>query len=356
MKRICLNMIVKNEAPVIARCLTSVKPWIDSWVIVDTGSSDGTQAIVEEAMSGTPGVLHERPWRDFAHNRNEALELARRHGDYLLFIDADEVLETEPGFGWPQLHLGGYQLRCKLGDWSYNRNALVATHQPWRWEGVLHEYLTQDGEHAWDLLPGASIVVSRDGARARDANTYLRDIEVLERAVRDEPLNARYRFYLAQSYRDAGRFEEGLRSYRERAAMGGWEEERWFSLYQAAALLETTGAPRKEVVDAYLCAWEARPQRAEPLYQLARYHRLRNEFALAWLFAGQAVLIPRPADILFLDDSVYAWRSLDELAVSAYYAGAVEQGRAALRKLLDERLFPAEERQRIEGNRQYFGL
>jgi hypothetical protein len=29
MQRICLNMIVKNEAHVIERCLATVKPWID---------------------------------------------------------------------------------------------------------------------------------------------------------------------------------------------------------------------------------------------------------------------------------------------------------------------------------------
>ncbi len=31
--RICLNMIIKNEAPVIDRCLASVKPWIDRWYL-----------------------------------------------------------------------------------------------------------------------------------------------------------------------------------------------------------------------------------------------------------------------------------------------------------------------------------
>ena len=77
MPTICLNMIIKNEAPVIRRCLDSVKPFIDSWVIVDTGSSDDTQQIVRDTMAGLPGELHERPWKNFGHNRNEALELAR---------------------------------------------------------------------------------------------------------------------------------------------------------------------------------------------------------------------------------------------------------------------------------------
>ena len=48
---ICLSMIVKDEAPVIERCLRSVKPWIDHWVIVDTGSSDGTQAMIRKFMA-----------------------------------------------------------------------------------------------------------------------------------------------------------------------------------------------------------------------------------------------------------------------------------------------------------------
>ena len=41
--RICLNMIVKNEAHVIRRCLDSVRPHITHWVIVDTGSTDRTR-------------------------------------------------------------------------------------------------------------------------------------------------------------------------------------------------------------------------------------------------------------------------------------------------------------------------
>src|SRR3954471_9644974 len=65
----CLNMIVKNEALVIARCLSAVRPLIDSWVIVDTGSSDGTQEIVREVLGDLPGELIERSWRDFASNR-----------------------------------------------------------------------------------------------------------------------------------------------------------------------------------------------------------------------------------------------------------------------------------------------
>jgi cellulose synthase/poly-beta-1,6-N-acetylglucosamine synthase-like glycosyltransferase len=49
-KTVCLNMIVKNESQVIEKCLASVKPLIDYWVIVDTGSTDKTQQIVKKCM------------------------------------------------------------------------------------------------------------------------------------------------------------------------------------------------------------------------------------------------------------------------------------------------------------------
>ena len=107
-QKICLCMIVKDEAPVIVRCLESVRPIIDYWIIVDTGSTDGTQDLIEKYFHDVPGELHQRPWVDFAHNRSEALVLARKHGDYSLIIDADDALEFAPGFKMPYLNADSY--------------------------------------------------------------------------------------------------------------------------------------------------------------------------------------------------------------------------------------------------------
>src|SRR5579862_8821121 len=109
-QKICLSMIVKNEAAVILRCLDSVRPIIDYWVIVDTGSTDGTQDIIREYLKDLPGELYERPWQDFAHNRSEGLALARPHGDYSLIIDADDALEIPEGFQLEELTADSYVL------------------------------------------------------------------------------------------------------------------------------------------------------------------------------------------------------------------------------------------------------
>src|SRR5271154_3365703 len=108
-KTICLNMIVKNESHVIRRCLSSLKHLIDYWVIVDTGSTDGTQKTIEEYLYEIPGELHERPWVNFGHNRNEALDLARGKCDYILLMDADEQMRYEvPDYKFPLLEKDFY--------------------------------------------------------------------------------------------------------------------------------------------------------------------------------------------------------------------------------------------------------
>ncbi len=351
---ICLNMIVKDEAPVIARCLGSVLTFVDTWVIVDTGSTDGTQSIIRELATAKPGELHERPWVSFGHNRNEALELARGKADYLFFIDADEMLRLPPSFEFPALDGDGYYISCEYAGTTYGRCALVSGALPWRWEGVVHEYLTCDRPFTLGTLVGPAIVVAHDGARSRNPLTYLKDAALLEDALRHDPEHARNVFYLAQSYRDAGELERSRELYRRRAEMGGWEEEVWFSLYQAAILDERLGAEAPLVSAAYLRAFQNRPTRAEPLVALASFHRRRGEHAVAFIYAQQAAACPPPSDLLFVDDSVYRWRALDELAVSAFYAERLDDGRTAMLRLLKEGRFPDAERPRMLQNLQFY--
>jgi glycosyltransferase involved in cell wall biosynthesis len=332
-----------------------VRALIDRWVIVDTGSTDSTQEVIRECLHDVPGELHQRLWRNFGHNRTEALRLAEHASDYLLFIDADETLRVPDGFKWPELDYDAYYLTTEYAGTEYARCALVSSRLQWRWVGVLHEYLASTTEARKANLPWPRVVVAHDGARSRDPETYEKDALVLEQALQEEPQNARYAFYLAQSWRDAGRLEKSHAAYLARARMGGWDEEAWYALYQAARLGERLGKEPGVIAQAYLTAFQTRPQRAEPLYHLARFHRERREFALAFMFAQRGAAIARPPDILFVEEDVYAWRLLDEVGTAAYYVGAYSEGRDALRCLLGNADVPESERPRLERNLQFYG-
>ncbi len=353
MNRVCLNMIVKNEAHVIERCLASVKPFIDAWVIVDTGSTDGTQDIIRRFMADCPGELHERPWHNFGHNRTEALELARPHGDYLFMIDADEVLRLPADYRRPFLRADIYTLQVEFGGIRYGRPCVVASHLPWRWVGVLHEYLDcgRTVERPW--LHGPTVVVHTDGARSQQnvVDKYAADARTLETALRDEPDNSRYVFYLAQSYRDSAQPEAALRQYDRRAGMGGWPEELWYAQYAAALLADQLGRDPAEIIHRYLQAFETRPSRGgEALGQLARYCRDQKRFASARVFAERARAIPMPADLLFVDPSWYTWRCDDEYAIACYWSNDYSECERVCLELLNNAGLPAAQRSRIQAN------
>lgn len=354
--RLCLNMIVKNEAHVIRRCLASVRDHVDYWVIVDTGSTDGTQSIIKEFLKEIPGELHERPWVDFGHNRTEALNLAKSKSDYLLFIDADEYLKIPEGFLWPENPIAdAYWLDVNYGNLTYSRCSIVKTTKNWRWEGVLHEYLTSTPDDAVkDKIRGPAVIVTHDGARAKDPDTYKKDVYVLKKALEKEPNNHRYQFYLAQSYRDSGDIENAIIAYRERVNLGGWDEEVWYSKYQIAQLYARKKSDPAIIQHHYLSAYQFRPTRAEPLYALARYHRDRGENYLAYIYSQQAAILPFPSDLLFVEHNIYHWAALDELAVSASYADNLEKGKVAIAQLIRDKKYPESEHQRMIQNYNFY--
>ncbi|GAB1335592.1 glycosyltransferase family 2 protein [Streptomyces sp. E-15] len=353
MKSVCLNMIVKDEAHVIRRCLESVRPLVDTWVILDTGSTDGTQDIVRDTLADLPGTLYESPWKGFDLSRTEAIERARDRARHLLFIDADDVLQTDPGFTVPDLAHDCYDVEVRHGPVVHWRPALVSTRLPWRYVGVLHEYLECGTRFSRAPLDGVRMVIMGGGGRQKGDQRakYLRDAAILKDGLTREPDNARYVFYLAQSWRDAGEPAKALAAYDRRAAMGGFAEEAFCARLYAARLARTLRRRTPEVMSRFLEAHEHRPTRAEPLGELARFCREQGErWPLAYLFARRAVELPRPDDVLFVEHAWYDWAALDELAVAAYWTGAYRESLECCERLLDGGALPAAHRERVLAN------
>ena len=347
-------MIVRDEAHVIVESLAGAAPLVDTWVIVDTGSTDGTQELIRRffAERGIPGELHERPWVDFGANRSEALALCRGKADYAWVLDADDLVLGRPDFS--HLTADAYQLRIGRGH-RYWRMQVFRTERGFRYAGVVHEHAACDGPFTEARLEGDYLVESRTlGARSQDPDKYRRDAVLLRAAVGRDPADTRSMFYLAQSLRDAGDTGGALEHYAKRAAMGGWGEEVFYSLFQVAACRERLGEPFPTVLGAYLAAWQARPARAEALVEAARLCRLNAHWDLAALLAREAVARPFPqADLLFVPVAAYEWRALDELAIAAHYTGRPRESFDACMELLLRRPLPEGERSRVESNRDF---
>jgi len=349
MANLCLNMIVKDEAHIIERCINAARPHIQRWCIVDTGSTDGTQDKIRELLADIPGGLHERPWKNFAFNRNQALELAKQGGGFALFLDADDVLSVDEGSKRP-IEDSAF-LTIHTGEaMRFQRVGIVNLAKPWHWEGAVHEYLSCEVPATLEILDGWHVHSISDSARNKGGGKFLRDIEMLKAELAEQPDNTRTVFYLAQSYRDAGMPEAALPLYERRSGMGGFEEEAWYAQYMMGVMYERLYDWRNAVIE-YGRAYERRPTRGEPLHALAYLHRMKSDYHLGALYARQAAQLKKPTDILFNDDSVYIWKAYDELAVSLYWCGEYNEARAINEHLLT--VIPPAHRPRIEANLKF---
>jgi glycosyltransferase involved in cell wall biosynthesis len=320
-KTICLVMIVRNEAAVMRRCLESVKPVIDYWVICDTGSTDATPEILQQILAGIPGTLSREPWVDFGHNRTQALKLAKGKADYHLLLDADMTLNANGDFR-EKLSADAFFLRHE-GAIDYWIERLVSDRHDWRYVGPTHEYIWSDTAERKAKLVELTVVHHEDGGSRKDK--YQRDIQLLKRALDTDPDNARNIFYLAQSYRDIGNLPQAIEWYEKRASLGGWDEEVWYSLYQVARLQHRLGLAWALVLDAYLRAYEFRPTRIEPIYQIARYYRETGQYHLAYLFSRAVIDTPYPEDLLFIEKNIYQHELQMEYALCCEQLGKRDQ-------------------------------
>ena len=267
-------MIVKDEEQIIERCLKKARRLFDQWVIVDTGSSDRTMEIIRETLADVPGQLIEHAWKGFGDAKTTALAHAKevmQGQGYALVLDADEIIEGEIPH---ELTHDAYALWMQLNNLRYQNVRLFRLERNWRYEGVLHEFPCTDGAWTSETID-VTITSPRDGARGKETDRYKRDAEVLEAALAteppDSPLAARYRFYLAQSYRDSGDNANAFANYQKRSLMGAgsnWEEI-YVSKLEAARCLDRMG--QKPMAEhAYLDAIHTWPDRAEALRSMKR--------------------------------------------------------------------------------------
>lgn len=89
-KKLSVAIITYNEAHNIARTLQAVESIADEIIIVDSFSTDATPAICQ---SFKKVVFTQHAFLGFGQQKNYALSLC--HGRWILFIDADEVLEPD---------------------------------------------------------------------------------------------------------------------------------------------------------------------------------------------------------------------------------------------------------------------
>jgi tetratricopeptide (TPR) repeat protein len=213
--RVSLCMIVRDEQEMLPRCLAAVADAVDEIVVVDTGSADRT---IEIARSYGARVI-ERAWTgSFAEARNVGLDAAS--GDWLLVLDADEVLVGEDvpllrslvGQTWREafyLTEINYTGELEVGTAVTHDTLRLFRNRPtYRYRGRLHEQFA----HALpgylpERLHASGVRIEHYGylGAVRDTRAKSeRNIELLRVQLAEAPPSAFLHYNLGSEYAAAG--------------------------------------------------------------------------------------------------------------------------------------------------------
>lgn len=355
MRKLTLSMIVKDEAPVIKRCLLSVIPFIDYYVISDTGSSDNTKQIIKETMdqAGIQGEIFDDKWEDFGHNRSLALKHCYGKTQWVLMIDADDNIEGEFPVEKLSDSVDSYTVLISKDGCSWRRTQVFnLTRKNWKYVEPLHEYpCCGESSVSGDLDGNYRWIARCEGNRNQNpTEKYKKDYLLLKSFLEKNPKDSRKQFYAAQSAYDAGLFEEAEKEYLNRINLGGWHEEVFYSWFKIGKIRWATNKSTESIVDAFTRAFEASPSRLEPIYHLSWYYRSIGRYRAAFMIALAGLNIKKTNDVLFLEDSCYTWGILDEVATTAFYSDRPDIGIPCCKKLLKENLLPKDHVGRVLEN------
>jgi glycosyltransferase involved in cell wall biosynthesis len=320
-------IMVKNEADAMKLSMESLHlVGITTLFVFDTGSTDGTQAVVrdEAARLGLQLDLFEGPFVDFSTSRNYMLRRVEGRSRWLLLLDAgDIIVVTTPGDELDALleeSLRDDRLCSILLEQQWNSgsshyvNRLIRNDGTWMYVQPVHEYLLRvsDAEACVDmelrdagdefmqfmLWQNRTVSGRTSGAR------WLRDVGVLERELVRDPTNSRAAYYLGNTYSALGMHREAIVAFKRRIGMHGWYEEiemSKISIVSSYIALGDLASANYWSIDLY-----EENKRIEGLMALARHALdVQNNSALCFAYTDMACQVPSIRRSLFLDTREY---------------------------------------------------
>ena len=324
MTTLCLNMIVKNEGKIIERLLSSVIGIIDTYCICDTGSTDNTIELINKFFSERKmeGKVITEPFKNFEYNRNFSLKECEGMSDYILFLDADMIFEIR---NFDKNMLSSYDsFHILQGNdtFFFGNIRIVRNNGLFKYIGVTHEYISTPEKNSVYHFKRNELFIKDVGDGGSKHDKFIRDINLLEEAIRVKPDCVRSHFYLANSYHDSRQYEKAIPIYERRIALGGWNQEVWYSYYRIGLCYKNLKQMEKAICS-WLEGYSYLPNRIENLYEIIKYYRDTSKHNLSHNFYKMAKeVIARGEDrtgFLFLHNDIYEYKIDYEYTIISSY-------------------------------------
>lgn len=329
---LALASMVKNEVDTIHRTINSTANYVDKFIFLDTGSTDGTQDKIRElaALHNKPLILKEFPFIDFSTNKNILLDTCLDETIYALILDAnDELVDGEKLRKFCENNKSDdtcYSLMYNFNNCSYfPATRLIKPGYKWKFAGSVHEIPLNKNDFTRQTLDNIWLKQIKDNPKdiQKSNNRYKTDVKLLLKDLKKNPSDARTVFYIGQSYECCGDHQNAFKYYERRIDMIGYIEEKYMSYYRCARMTQEMGQPWDRSFYYYIKAFEC-CKRAEPIIQIAKYYK-DKDWILAYTYCKMALELPYPSKhvaSLFMDPNVYNYERYFLMGIIAYYAAS----------------------------------
>ena len=212
MATISAALIVRNESALLERCLKSIAG-VDQVVIVDTGSTDDTRIIASkyttdlydftECNDKETGLIN-----DFSLARNESLKHCI--SDWILWIDADEYFEEGGIQKFKKLikepFIEKYDAIYHMKDTGHEEHAMpwiFRNHKNIQFFDPIHETPGYPGRKPILNSYKSGVKKFADTSPAHELDPD-RNFRILYSALKKEPMNIRYMYYIGREFLSRG--------------------------------------------------------------------------------------------------------------------------------------------------------
>ena len=370
---ICFATMCKNEENCIRDTLENIYKYIDYWIISDTGSTDNTCKIIKDFFKekNIPGELHHDEWISFDKNKTKLFNYCYKKTDYILHLDADDLLEGDFEFKDEDAGKIKYNCLCKRGSSSsitFQVIFMFNNHYHWKFCGVAHTIIRCLDNH--DNIPDGYFIDrnfylnSRDkGNRSLDSEKYYKDAIILSKqffdTLIDDPdnLNSRSVFYTAQSYFDCQKYEESAKWYSLYTKLNNtWIEETFESYLRLGLIYRILKYNNDLISQMYMMAINIFNDRAEPYLELGTFYNQNRDFQKAYDLLIKAKEISfeevKKKYLLYINSKSYGKYINDELSVSCYWIGKYNYSINLIEEIINDLDFK-EHRERLFQNLHY---
>jgi len=339
-------MMVKDGGPGLRDVLEQNLPYIDRWTVLDTGSTDGTQDLIQSIWGHLPGTLYEEPFINFRDSRNRLLDLAGDVCHFVVMLDDSYVLQG-PLRAFLDFARGddvadSFSLTIEDPDTLYASNRITKPSRGLRYTNLMHEIIQKEGNHYNVQIKYANghledMVSEYHSGRtnARKAN----DIQVLLDMYEENP-ESRTLYYIADSYIGMKEWDKALYYFKLRVTHPGegFEKELQDALYYIAVIshffLDET-LPWGVCHQLFLDAYAADPARGDTLYFIGLHYAERGELQLAYMYLKQAFRLGMPPIYMSVRKNIYTYHIPKALMHLCFAERDYDTGAACAERVLD---------------------